>query len=362
MKVAFLVRGLGEYAQATAVASLLQTKGEEILFISSNPFLKEVITNDGFLIDLVADDDSVKNVISNLVANILFLCNSHTTARYELSRPPHIKLVCSLDSNWLFNNQIYHGSFSTYDWIDICYVLFPKRMYEKNLKENGGYFDIDPFFKSKIYTPGFLPVGIKVTENERQEMKKKLGIQHDQKLIICYFGTSYFLPQHFRDLSTSAYQVIYDLISNIYSEGLKPHIVNLSTESEIYLKKNKTKEYNEMIACADLFIMHHGYGTIPKLLHNQIPVINFTQMPEDKHIISYYELKPLIDAGAIEHFFFETYNKSILQIKIENLLQNPDEIKKMQNNQLRIFENGETNLINHLYQHYNRKNSDTLLK
>ena len=72
-----------------------------------------------------------------LYLGILFLCNSHTTRIYNLSRPTSIEWVFSLDSNWLFNNEKYKklAEFD-FDSLDKLYEKCPtlKLEIEKQLR------------------------------------------------------------------------------------------------------------------------------------------------------------------------------------------------------------------------------------
>ncbi len=350
MKILLLVKGLGEYSQAQAVAKQLAKQGEEITFLANNKFLFDVIRADLSNLHTFETEEELRSFLMATSADALFLCNSHTTMTYNLSRSPHIKKVFSLDSNWLFNNEIYPDYFQTYPWIDTCYVVFPQTFFESNLSSNGGYFDISSYFLKKIITPGFVPVGDKLTDDQKQDCKKKLGVKDSEKLILIYFGTNHFLPQSFIDLGSLAYNTVCEIIENI-SQKHKTSIktINLTTENKIYLKNNTTQDYNTLVSSADLMIMHHGYGTLPKLLHNTVPVISFTEHPIPKKIISFHELMPLIKADAVKHFFFDGFDRTLLHGQIEDLLFDSKSIQDMISNQQKIFINGEDALLKHFY-------------
>lgn len=348
MKIFFLVRGLGEYAQAYAVASSLLKRKETITIFTDNYFIAEIARVDGFKVFLIEDPQKMKEKIENLEGEALFLCNSHTTYKFQLSRPVKIRKIFSLDSNWLFNNQLYPTK--TYEWIDCCYVVFPERYFLINLKENGGHFVIDPFFKKKIKTLGFLPVWKRLSLEEKKQVRKKYQIGENKKLITYYQGS----PKIFKNDRFALFKL--KLLEDL--EKFLPEIerqyktsivfINLTSEAE-KLEVDKTVEFNNLISSVDLMIMHHGYGTLPKLFHNQVPIISFTEKPESNLIGAYFELLPPIKFGLLKHFFYNDYPKDILKRTIIELLFDEQKIKEMKENQQKIFENGEEKLIDDFY-------------
>ena len=351
MKVFFLVRGLGEYAQAYAVAQYLYEANHELLFISDNEFVGEIIQTDNFDLQLFENLEEVKNTVEDLHGDALFLCNSHTTIRYALTRPKRIKKIFTLDSNWLFNNDLYPTK--TYEWVDTHYVVFPKNYFLSNLQGNGGNFVIGSNFAKKIYTPGFVPVGIKVTEGEKINIRKNYNVTPDKKLITLYFSNPKVIQNdRFMHLKIKLLAGLKKILPQI-EEELKVQIilVNLSTEAEM-IKVKKTETYDRLIVSADLMIMHHGYGSLPKLFHNQVPIISFTESPENPSFGAYFELSPAIKSGAVRHFFYEKYTLEELKSAISSFLSDKNQIQKIKENQAKIFVDGEKNLIDNFYSHF----------
>lgn len=354
MKIFFLVRGLGEYAQAYAVALPLLKRKEEVMIFTDYPFVSEIARADGFNTFLIEDAQAMKLRIENLEGEALFLCNSHTTYKFQLSRPQKIKKIFSLDSNWLFNNQLY--PIKTYEWIDCCYVVFPKKYFLVNLKENEGHFVINQFFRKKIKTLGFLPVGKRLSMEEKKQIRKKYQIEEGKKLITYYqsspkiFKNDRFL--HFKLKLLDDLKKILKEIEREYKISIV--FINLVSDAE-KMNVNETEKFNELICSADLMIMHQGYGTLPKLFHNQIPIISFTERPENDLLGAYFELLPAIKFGLLKHFFYNDYPTDILKRTIIELLFDEEKIKKMKENQQKIFEDGEEKLINDFY-HYFKKN------
>ena len=352
MKIFFLVRGLGEYAQAYPVALSLLKRKERVLIFTDYPFVYEIACADDFEVFLIEDPQKMKEKIEDLEGEALFLCNSHTTYKFKLSRPKKIKKIFSLDSNWLFNNQLY--PIKTYPWIDCCYVVFPKRYFLANLKENGGHFVIDSFFKKKIKTLGFLPVGRKLSLEEKKQVREKY--QAEDKKLITYYQSS---PKIFKDDRFLPFKLrLVEDLKKILTEIKEQYqtsivFINLVSEAE-KIGINKTERFNELISSSDLMIMHQGYGTLPKLFHNQVPIISFTERPENNLFGAYFELLPAIKFGILKHFFYNYYPKETLKKTIIELLFDKQKINQIKENQKNIFENGEKKIINDFYSYFKR--------
>lgn len=354
MNIAFVVNGLGEYSQAFPIAKYFLENDHEVTFFVTNSFLAKIITNDGFHLLHIKQSKDIHLRLEKFVGEALFLCNSHTTYLYNLTRTKGIKKVFSLDSNWLFNNQKYRN-YQTYKWIDTNYVVFPNEFFLKNIKQNGGYYEIDPFFADKIYNPGFIPSGIKLTKESRINKRRSLGIKDNEKLMISYLGSSHYFPKQFIYLGQNLIRKIKAFIDlQAIKLNTQIKLVNLS-DDHLSLHNQivrKTEQFDEIIACADMVIMHHGYGTFPKIFNNQIPVICFTRKPRNLIHHPFYELKPCIDTGIISHFFFEDYSEKDLFEKIIIYLFDYKAIEDMKSKQKNIFVPGEKNLLDHFYRQF----------
>jgi hypothetical protein len=350
MKIIFLIKGLGEYAQACAVGKMLVNSNEDAIFITNNDFICNIIRNDGFPLKQIKKKDHLQTILDNQQADALFLCNSHTTTSYTLNKPKNIDKIFSLDSNWLFNNKVYM-QYKTYQWIDVIYCLFSRLYFERNLKANGGHYQIDNIFESKIYTPGFIPSGIRLSPIEKMKARLVFGLKDEDKLLVAYFGLSEFHSPVFARWSSNVINNVNKIIKTMnFSKVCKIHFINLSDIETIkHYKINNAASFNKIIGIADLVIMHHGYGTLPKIFNNQIPAICFSTLPEEVEHCPYYELKPAIELGAIKHLFFENYREYDLRSLIIKLLFDKEMINKIRQNQRNIFIAGEDNLIDHFY-------------
>ena len=353
MKIIFAVHGLGEYAQAQAVADLLQKKKESVFFLTKDPLLKEIAFNDNF--SVIEIQDHVNKTIENIEADALFLCNSHTTIAYDLVPPKKIKKVFSIDSNWLFNNKKYNSNglhkFYTYPWIDVIYAVFSRQIYEANLIENGGYYDVDNFFKKKIYCPGFIPSGRHIDSAEKQTLREKYHINQNEKIVSTYFGNSKFHTDAFNNMVSANVKKIKFVLNEIQGEkNINFKIQNLNTDVPDLIKN--TIRFDEELSISDLIIMHYGYGTLARVFHKKIPVISFIPPVESNIHSNFYELSPCINKNAIKHLFFDKFEKVELKNIIIDLLDNKESVSEIIKNQNEIFVKGEENLVDHFYKQF----------
>lgn len=365
MKTAFLVRGLGEYAQAVAIAPLIREKANTVLFLTDNAFLASLIEKDGFLLTFLTRPDEANEKLKHIEANALFLCNAHTTRIYNLVRPKQIKWIFSLDSNWLFNNEKYKKlnlpKLLTYPWIDRPYLLFPRQFFLSNLKENGGYYEIDEVFKKKIITPGFIPSGPHFTYEQRRELRKKIGLLDNQKFVVSYFSKPEFHSSQIKEYIIQFERYVKSAINAINSTVDIPiahfDLTSLwnNFSASINISPLATNDFDKIIGISDLVVMHYGYGTLPKVFANQIPVLCLIPRPDNHVHTNFFELKPCIDAKAIEHLFFDQVTQSSIEDIARSLLFDPAAIKQMKLNQARIFSKGEKNLLQNFYESYTIK-------
>lgn len=347
MRVIFLVRGLGEYAQGQAVAYALKKRGHKVKFFLDHPFLAQIVRRDRFPFIFFKSPDSLQKILDKEKAEALFLCNSHTTYRYRLLRPPDVGRVFSLDSNWLFNNSLYQKlgmeKFLTYDWIETIYVVFPPEFFFSNLKENGGYYEIEKSFYQKIKTPGFIPSGEKLEEEKKQKRREKFKVKENEKVIVTYFSRRQFHKTMKKDYVGFFQKIVSQVASRLSLSKRKIKVIHLSSKNSL-----STIAYDNFLDMADLFVMHFGYGTLPRLFHKQIPVICFLPKPESPYFSSYYELSPCIKRGLVDYLFFPEVNLENVKKKISRLLDDAEVREKIKENQKKYFISGEEKVIEDL--------------
>ena len=98
-------------------------------------------------------------------------------------------------------------------------------------------------------------------------------IRENEKLIFVYFG---FLE---KVLAPAFFPVLKELIHKFSqnNKSIKVLFTGKYTLEEKWVIHGgwiKTeKEFNTHLASADLIIQHHGLGTLPKAIRNQVPVI-----------------------------------------------------------------------------------------
>jgi len=281
-----------------------------------------------------------------------------------------------LDSNWLFS-QDKRAFFKTPTWIDRIYVVMPSEIYQMGLAGNGGHYKTPKMFKEKISCLGFVPSGNRVSTATKERIRKNLKIRENEKLIFVYFGflEKVLAPAFFPVLK----EVIHKFSQN--NKSIKVLFTGKYTLEEKWVIHGgwirREKEFNTHLASTDLIIQHHGLGTLPKAIHNQVPTICL--VPEIKKDIPYYkhsefyEIEPFKRLNLCEilpinissntankcmHFFLsdpERYPLSGISIPAQrlkklltNLLYDKGKIKSLQNAQKRYFERGEENIYKDL--------------
>lgn len=352
MNISFLVNGLGEYAQAHSIASKLAQRNHEITFYADKDLILEIIKLDKFKFEKV-DQVNVQEKLDSSNTDILFLCNSHTTLKYEITRPKNVKKVYSLDSNWLFNNPKYKNlgleKFTFYEWIDKVFIVFPPSFFENNLTKNGGDYIIDESISDKLISVGFVPSAKPISDDKKLEIRNNLNLAEDDILVITYFSR----PEFHNDKTAKQISIFHDFalktISKIKEDNNKIKIVDLANpnHSSIPLPPGllSTKDFDQIISSADLCVMHYGYGILTKALGYNIPTLCFIPKPEYDVHSHLFELKPCIDSGAIDSILFDESITDEFENKINNLLSNKEHVKQMVENQKRIYQAGEEKIL-----------------
>ena len=382
MKIAYVVGiALGELAQAKAVAFYTRRKGEQNIFIAKEPRLISSIEADGFEVIPTRDTSTTIEIIRQIEPDVLFMCNSKSVSIPEdpiLDKsPPHPKpLICSLDSNWLFS-QDKRTYFVAPTWIDRIYVVMPSEIYQMGLMENGGHYKIPRMFKEKIRCPGFVPSGNRISTAAKERIRSNLKIKEDEKLVFVYFG---FLEEV---LAPVFFPVLREVVHQFRQNNRSIRVLfkgkyNLSDKWVVRREWFETEnEFNTYLASADLLVQHHGLGTLPKAIHDQVPTICLvpeitTDIPYYKHS-EFYEIQPFQRLNLCEYLpcnissksankcmhFFLSYPErypirdiSISDDKLKELLTellyDEEKIKSLQDAQGKYFQRGEQNIYEDL--------------
>ena len=382
MKIAYVVgMALGELAQAKAVAFYARNSGDQNIFIAKEPRLISSIEGDGFEVIPTRDTSTTRKIVKQIGPDVLFLCNSKSVSISDdpiLDEPPlpPEPLICSLDSNWLFSQD--RRAFSiTPTWIDRIYVVMPSEVYQMGLIENGGHYKIPKIFREKIHCPGFVPSGKRITTAARGRTRNNLKIKENEKLIFVYFG---FLEEV---LAPVFFPVLREVVYQFRQNNKNIRVLfkgKYSFQEKWVIQRDwfKTEnEFNTHMASADLIIQHHGLGTLPKAIHNQVPAICLVpeiekDIPYYKHS-EFYEVEPFRRLNLCEtlpcnisskssnkcmHFFLSepercpisdiSISAKKLKELLTNLLYDKGKIESIQDAQGRHFENGEKNIYKDL--------------
>lgn len=353
--VVFVVKGLGEYAQAYSIAHLLKLIGYRVRFVAEADHLCSIIREDSFSLSQVTES-SIQRTLNHLKCDILFLCNSHTVASYNLSRPPQVHKVFSLDSNWLFHNQKYDelqlNKFHTVDWIDTIIVVFPEHFFKRNLSQNGGFYHISSELKRKVITPGFVPTIRTRSPVEIINTRRSLGIPVTAQMVVSYFSrVENHATTPYGKLILKLDDTVYDRVKAMSRLHETPiHYVSLTrkTINGIPFGKNEhlsSKMFEDILAAADLIVMHFGYGTLTKVFSLVKPVISFMPEPDNPVHCHYFELKPAIDLQMIDPLFYDSFSTAQLDVLLTKNLFNENYRRERIRNQVSNIISGEIPIL-----------------
>jgi hypothetical protein len=190
----------------------------------------------------------------------------------------------------------------------------PSEIYQMGLIENGGHYRIPKIFKDRIICPGFVPSGNRISSAVKIKTRKNIKMKENEKLIFVYFGflEGILAPVFFPALR----DVVHQLRENskdikVLYKGKYDFREKWVVQREWFKTEN---EFDTHLASADLIIQHHGLGTLPKAIKNQVPAI--CVVPEIKKDIPYYkhsefyEVEPFRRLGLCESIPCSIISKS----------------------------------------------------
>jgi len=351
MKYLFVARGPGETGQARALAKYISKKEEEILFaLHQEKNLHFLSTDKEFKIFLTKTLAELKKIIKKEKPQILLLFNSKMWGNYPefyenpLSTKP--ALILGVDSNWLFNNKRY-SKYKFIEWLDKYLVLFPKKIFNLGLKENGGDFFVPKKILRKIIPVGFIPSYQKPSKKTAPEIKEKYKIKRKEKFIFSYFGGLGAGHRVF------AFNNLISAVDRLVKKGRKIKVLYIGPTENLDPKKLKkvwllkkdslpAGEYFLTLSGADLVFQHQGMVTLAQAISAQVPVICNIHILEDEPLrkLHFWEVSPFERAGVCEMFSKSTKISKIAKT-IDELLFNNKKRKEMQKKQKLLWENGE---------------------
>jgi len=346
---------LWEFAQGESFAFYARKRGCQNTFVTNDQRLISIAKHDGFETIFTKNRAETGRIIKKIKPDVLFLCNSKTVFEYGMGPILDIKTplgvyTCSLDSNWLFLEKHLKDKKSHYkvpEWIDRVYVVMHPEVYKLGLIENGGHYKISKAYKKKIFCSGFIPSGQKISAIKKKEIRGELNLRKNEKLIFFYLGTceDYLFPRFFPKLEKT--------IKELEQKGKKVKVFFKARKKRDIKEKwliqkawVTTEKYDSYLASSDLVIQHHGLGTLPKVIHNQVPAICLVpeikkNLPYYKHS-EFYEIEPFRKLNLCYSLpYTASYQK--LKKSVEALLYNKEEIVKMKKAQGKYFEKGEEN-------------------
>ncbi len=345
MKFAYVVQGTGEFALAESFALYAAQKSHENIFITDEARIQKALGEQHFSAHLATSPQDAQDLLHSLQPDVLFHCSSKTTHMYDFSLMKEFTLKpkpfsVSLDANWLWleNGK---SPFRTPDWLDLIFVVMPKPIFQQGLHEYGGHYKISRIFRDKICNPGFIPSGDTISSSRKRQVREALGIG-DGKLIFSYFGTRepLILENYLKALEQIAPALGLKVFLKLAQRRELPRFDWLITEE--WLSREEMGAY---IASSDLMIQHHGLGTLPKAIRNQVPAICITEEVNGDY--PYYKHSPYFEIDAFKKLNLcrgiHNYDFSLeaLQEHIESLLFDRVAICQMKDDQKKHFEAGE---------------------
>ena len=287
MKFLFLVTGLGEAAQGTAVALYAREKGTDVRFVSTTPLCHDYVAGFGFEDTLYSSElptaelrHHVDSTIEEYRPDAIFCCNSKTTDKMFLPTKKPNCLIVSLDSNWLFQDMP--------PFFDRFFVVFPRAIFERNRN----YVINDP----RVQPVGFIPSGYEFSPEDLDSVRRQLA-PAGEKLIFAYFGRGVTfrdfllepLLEATRQLAKQERHVRTILVSD--REVSRPDVTSIKWFAN-------DKEFDRYLAASSCLVSHHGMGTLAKAVMANVPVISFVpEMDRSAKHSEAFEVEPFEELG-----------------------------------------------------------------
>jgi len=359
MKFLIFTKGPGETSQGYALAKQFSLRGHQI-FIGLQQETNAsffAATKQAAHLSFTPDPLSLTKLVRKIKPDGVILCNSKTfnkTTFIKKSPWPDTPTF-TLDSNWLFNSKV--PIFRFVRWADKYFLNFPPQVFKLGLKENGGYFAIDPAVLERIETVGLIPSYKKPSSQAIIKIRKKWGFRQDEKVIFCYFS-GFGAGQH-----AWVFFNLFKAVKKIINRGNKIRIVytgspidhSLDQPYLQYLPKNSIniESFFTTLASTDLVFQHQGLGTLEQAISAQIPIIANV----NKENRPYYprlheeEVKPFARLNLCR-LLFKSTNTKVIEDTIHDLLYNQNEIRKMKAVQAEYYSNGEESLLKSVEKFY----------
>jgi len=358
MKICFFCIGSGETSQAVAICKFALKKGYKCKLIATNESgskyskMSGIETIDYFKWpvrvarrNMGYDPLEVNKIIEETKSDVLVICNSKATSWGFLTRRPNVNRVFSVDSNWLFNQ---YKDVTIADWIDTCFVTFPKKVFKAGLKENGGVYSINKNILDKIKPVGFVPSGKKIDRHKKAQVFERYNFSSSDKLVFIYCGwdedyTEKLIRQYTKVISglKSPYKI------NIVYAGKRNFKLKDAICDREYLAK--PSNFQLVLSASDLVVAHQGMITLFQSIGAAVPIISNVPGKGKYHSgmyhTSYYEVKILSSLDlciGLERF----QSDDVIKNTVSKVLLEDSVRSKIIKAQTGTYEPAEENVLN----------------
>ncbi len=361
MKLLIFTMGPGETSQGYAVAKYFNSKGSNIIFALRKKINEEFLNNNKIDCEVHITEtlSALKSLVNKKKPDALLLCNSKLPLVFPdeknliLNSPFKNVYIATLDSNWLFNEKT--SLFAHIKWADKYYINLPNQVFQSGLKKNSGYFQISDIMLNNIKVIGLIPSYEPISKKLKIRKRKALGVEKDEKLIVCYFsgsgadGKEWVLRNLIRTVNKiqSPLRKIKIIAIGNY-DGLTNKLPQLPWVN--YLSNlHDIEEFYTAVASADLLFQHQGLATMAQAISAQVPVIaNVGIYPGQEYPgLHPAELIPFEKNGLCK-ICYRFSPTSKIKTAIEKLLYNDKEILQIKKAQKNNFSSGETVLYSSL--------------
>lgn len=347
MRLLIITMGPGETSQAVAFGRFASESGHNVDYgtlLEENLAFLNGLDGSKKLLDAPS---KVINELANDNCDVAVFCNSKMFQQFPEFQnvvPPKKPYCCSIDSNWLFRPEDKYIK-----WLDKYFINLPEKVFEFGKVENGGHYKIQEDVKNKIDVVGMIPSYKPLSEEKKLQIRSKIGIKSDQKMIFTYIGSGATYRKEFCEKFVSITKSIKEKF------GDQVILLNIGPDSKnnwfmpIAQPVDSGKFY-ELLASSDLVFQHQGLGTLEQAISAGLPVItNVAKIEGNVSHARAWEVEPFEKTGACKVCYFNDSVEEILS-QVNKLLFVDTEITKMKQFQKAINTQGERNLLNQLNQ------------
>lgn len=357
MNIIIFGRGPGEASQAYGLASYIARQGHTIHFVLGQEVNKTFFPHTvSFFVQVIPSTSSTGHkeftqLVKEKNPDAVIMCNSKSFFKTEfITRPAWSDIpLFTLDSNWLFSTK--YPGYPFISWAERHFLNFPPRVFENGLKGQGGTFEIDSQVRKKIQVIGLVPSYEKPAPSTKEEWRKKLGIQIDEKLIFCYISGRGTVGQPW------VLENLLKVVDHLRDRGKKTVITavgkgidgaKLAGDGYRYVDPGllDCESFYQLIGASDLVFQHQGIATLTQAICAQVPVIVNVAFDQTKSLpnLHEWETRPFEKAGLCTVMLKSTPFALLLQT-VEALLYDAHARNKMISTQQQSYQNGEAHIL-----------------